>query len=94
MTVTTVLARNWKTAVMLVLVTMLWSHVSSLEEASQANMEQVAQLRATMKQAMTQMNDMVVQLNGHVEQLAKYQHDLVASLGAKAKAKGSVKPAP
>lgn len=79
---------------MLVLVTMLWRHVNSLEETSQANAEQVAQLRDAMKQAMTQMNDMVVQLNGHVEQLAKYQHDLVASLGAKAKAKGSVKPAP
>lgn len=92
MTVTTMLARNWKIVVILVLVAMLWSHVSSLEEASQANMEEVAQLRATMKQAMTQMNDMVVQLNGHVEQLAKYQHDLVASLSAKAKANAKPKP--
>lgn len=79
--------RHWKTALVIVLVAMLLTHVQSLNERT-------AELESTMKQATTQMHDMVRLLNEQVEQLLKYQETLASHLSAKAKPKPDAKLTP
>lgn len=72
--------RHWKTALVVVLLAVLLTHVQSLNERT-------VELEDTMKQATTQMHDMVRLLNDQVVQLLKHQEALAAHLNAKAKAK-------
>lgn len=72
--------RHWKMALVIVMMAVVMTHVQSLRERT-------VELESTMKQATTQMIDMVHQLNSQVEQLAKYQEALASQLKAKAKPK-------
>ena len=72
------LFRHWKSALVVVLLAVLLTHVQSLGERT-------VELESTMKQATTQMHDMVRLLNEQVVQLLKYQETLAAHLSVKAK---------
>ncbi len=74
------LFQHWKTALVVVLLAVLLTHVQSLNERT-------VELEDTMKQATTQMHDMVRLLNDQVVQLVKHQEALAMHLSAKAKAK-------
>lgn len=79
------LFRHWKSALVVVLLAVLLTHVQSLGERT-------VELESTMKQATTQMHDMVRLLNEQVVQLLKYQEELASHLTAKPKPLIKAKP--
>lgn len=77
----------WKSALIVVLLAVLLTRVQSLGERT-------VELESTMKQATTQMHDMVRQLNEQVVQLLQYQEALTSHLTSKPKPNPSPQPKP
>lgn len=81
----TFLRSYWKIGLTLFLVVSMWIHVASLDEKAHANTERMTQLESTMKQATTQMNDMVRMLRDQIELLARHQAAVINHAKAKTK---------